>query len=478
MKRTIKSFMLIFSYLAMSSNVWANDAKSFIEILKTHYAKTSNINAFSLTHSYLGRSDPYQSWDYQSPTRYQAFKVTEIDTTTKQYYQNVVHHYTGGLYFDEIHFQNREESLRYERNGISLGKRVIKQKMNSFDRYKSLTQMNLDFFAVKPLLTETNIEETIEYTVNLSDNTISLIHKPSQKKTMEYVFKKKPLRLISINDKTRKRIYLYDNYRHNGGYFFAHSLIKKYNGDKKPSFITRLEKFEAISQIDQDKLSLPSGYYHAKSSKSQALISTKVAQDLYLLTDSSANNNILMQVNNNEITVFGVPRSKKSSQQLIEKINQDFSKPKIKGIFVTHPYSDHIAGLLPFVEIGATIYANGYTINAIKAFPRFANDIEHFKFEEIKHKQTKHNVQFYVLENARAKRQSFAYFQQGGIIYQADFLEVAQDNTIAKMLPSYSKQFIDFIRNEKLNFSRIVGYHRNNDISPSVVDKSYNAVTM
>lgn len=430
----------------------------------------------------MGRSDPYQSWDFKAPTRYKAFKVTDIDLNNQQYYQNVVHHYTGGLYFDEIHFQNNEESLRYERNGISLGKSVIEQSMNSFNRYKNLTLMNLDFFAVRPLINEKDINQKIEFEQDKNFKTVTLTHQPSEKATMEYVFHTDPLRLVSINNKRRKRIYLYDDYRQNNGILFAHSLIKKYNGDTIPSFITRIEKFEVIEQIEAEKLTLPNGYYRANVKKSSELTVTSIAPNIFLATDGKALNNILLKVKDKdkdkEITVFGIPRSSKASEVLINTIKQRFADKSISAVFVTHPYSDHISGLMPLVEEGAKIYADAYTTKAIKAFPRFRESIEKFKFEAITNRQLIDDVRFYVLENTRSKRQSFAYFEQAGVIYQSDFLEVALDNTIANLLPSYSKQFIEFVKNEQLKVNRIVGYHRNNDISPEVMNKAYQTNTM
>jgi len=224
-----KTLFLIVGLIGFTFSTYANEAKSLLSSLKSHYQSTSSIKAFSLTHSYLGRSDPYQSWDFQAPTRYKAFKITDIDTGKQHYYQNVVHHYTGGLYFDEVHFQNSEESLRYERNGISLGKSAIEQNLNSFNRYKNLTLMNVDFFAVRPLLAESAIDEKITYHQDEKAGTITLIHRPSEKQTMEYVFNAEPLRLVSINNKSRKRIYLYDDYRYSNGYYLAHSLVKIYN---------------------------------------------------------------------------------------------------------------------------------------------------------------------------------------------------------------------------------------------------------
>lgn len=457
---------------------YATEAEAFMNQLKEHYHLTSSITAFSLTHSYLGRSDPYQSWDFQSPSRYKAFKVTDIDMEKKHYYQNVVHHNTGGLYFDEIHFQNSDESLRYERNGISLGKVAIEQNMSSFERYKNLTLMNLDFFAVKPLLAETEIGAKIDFQLDNESGKATLSHRYTDNNIMEYVFNTAPLRLKSINNKARKRIYLYDDYRTSNGYHFAHSLIKYYNEEPIPSFITRIEKFEILEQIDEEKLTLPGGYNKMSSEPIRELASHQIAQNLYLVTDDSSKVNTLFKVNGNNIMVFGVPMNSKIAEQTLSIIEQKFPDKVISGVFVTHPYSEHIAGLLPYVEQGAKVYADAYTISAIKVYPRFAKAIEQFSFETITHEQEIEGVQFYVLESARAKRQSFAYFKQSGVVFQADFLEVANDNTIANILPSYSKQFIDFVRNKQLKVNRIVSNHRNNNISAEVMNKSYDANTM
>ncbi len=389
-----------------------------------------------------------------------------------------MHHYTGGLYFDEVHFQNDNESIRYERNGISLGKSVIEQSMNSFSRYTGLTLMNLDFFAVKPLLAEKDIDEKVDLQKNKQNEIVTLTHRPTKNKTMEYVFNTKPIRLLSINNKTRNRIYLYDDYRFNNGYYFAHSLIKKYNGDNIPSFITKIEKFDVIDKIDEEKLILPDGYYKADVTKNTGLTIKLIAESLYLISDSSAKSNVLFKTHSDEIIVFGSSKNSKASKQVIDKITKQFPNKNIVGVYVTHPYSDHISGLLPYINIGAKVYADAYTLEAIKAYPNFSNIMKDYMFETITHGQKVADIRFYVLENSRSKRQSFAYFEQSGIIFQTDFLEVAFDNTVANILPSYSKSFIQFIKSENLKINRIVGFHRNNDISPTMIEKIYKVNTM
>jgi len=456
----------------------AGESEDFIDKLKSHYHETSSITAFSLSYRYLGHSDPYQSWDFKAPSRYSAFKVIDMDLRKKHYSQNVVHHYTGGLLVDEVHFQNDVESLRYEKNGILLGKGVRKQGMNSYDRYKNLTMMNVDFFAIRPLFEETDIERNIKIQQNNQSRETSLTHTLSDNKMMEYVFSNSPLRLKSINNKSRRRNYIYDDYKTFNGLTFAHSLIKYYNGDTVPSFITQTDSFTILDEVEPTKLKLPDGYGPIIPSYKNELVSTEIAPNIYLVTNASVNRNTLFKVNSNEIMIFGAPVNKKRSEQTIELISKQFPQKKITSVYVTHPYSDHIAGLTAYAKLGAVIRADSYSIEAIKAYPRFKDELEFFKFQTIANDELIDGVRFYVLENSRAKRQSFAHFESNGILYQSDFLEVPFDNTIPKILPSYTKTFIDFIRSKQLKIERIVGHHRNNNISTEVINKFYDSNRM
>jgi hypothetical protein len=477
--RTLPSaFIYIVLFTITTPLVIAGEAENFIDKLKSHYHKTSSITAFSLSYRYFGHSDPYQSWDYKAPSRYIAFKVTDMDLHKKQYAQNVVHHYTGGLLVDEVHFQNDTESLRYEKNGILLGKRIRKQGMNSFERYKNLTLMNVDFFAIRPLFEENNVLKNINIQQNTLSKEITLIHKNSDDKVMEYVFSSSPLRLLSINNKSRRRIYVYSDYKTTSGLTFAHSLIKYYNGDTAPSFITQTDSFTVLDEVEPTKFQLPVGYGPIIPSYNNELVLTEIAPNLYLVANDSADRNTLFKVKGNEIMAFGAPVNSKRSEQSIELILKQFPQKRITSVYVTHPYSDHIAGLTAFTKIGAVIRADAYSIKAIKAYPRFKKDISTFKFETIENNNLIDGVRFYVLENSRAKRQSFAYFEDDGVIYQSDFLDVPFDNTGPKILPNYSKTFIDFVRSKQLKIKRIVGHHHNNNISLDVMNKLYDSTRM
>jgi len=173
--------------------------------------------------------------------------------------------------------------------------------------------------------------------------------------------------------------------------------------------------------------------------------------------------------------VFGAAVNNELAEATIKLINDKFPRKNITSVYVTHPHSHHIAGLPVYVKQGAVILADAYSIAAIKDYPYFADDIAIFKFQTIEHNQEIDGADFYVLENTHSKRESFAYFKDSGIIYQADFLEVAFDNNLAKVMPNYSKTFIDFVRSKQLDISRIVAHRRNNNISVETMNKIYDA---
>ena len=465
-------------FMLFTPQALAGEVEDYVAKLKGHYKDTLSIKTFSLTHRYLGRSDPYQSWDYQAPNRYSAFKVTDVDLERKHYAQRVVHRFIGGQLIDEHHYQNDTESLRYEMNGMPLGKGVLKQSMNSFERYKNITMTSIDFLVVRPVLEEQNISDNITLVKDKNAGTTTLIHQQNNGDVIEYVFNDAPTRLLSLNNKTKRRIYIYQDYQTSDGLTFARSIVKYYGGVSVPSFISYIEHFNEIDRIEPAKLKLPEGYGPILPERDRRLYSIKIAPDLYLLTDSSAWRNQLFKIMGDEIMVFGVPRSPELAEQSLQVIREQFPQKRITSVYITHPHSDEIAGLPTYVEQGIAIRADAYTIEAIKAYPRFAEKIAEFTFDTTEHEQQLGDVRFYVLESSISKRQGFVYFQDSGIIYQADFLEIPFDNTIAKVLPSYSKTFIDFLRNKQIKFNRIVGNSRNNNISPEVVNRVYEGYMM
>jgi len=481
MKVSLTPYSLIFAFSCMTlfslsiPTAWAGEVENFVDKLKTHYQKSPSLDVFSLNYHYLGGVNPSYAWDYQSPERYIAIRMVEIDLLKKQFVENDIHHFSGGRTFNRTLFQNDTQSLFYDRNGLTLGKQILKQSMDSFEEKKGFVFINVDFLAVTPLLEETDVTEKISFQRHMVSGKITLTHKISDDNIIDYVFSDKPLRLVSIDNKSQHKIYKYDNYQTTNGITFARSIHKYYGGVTKPSFIHRIDSLDILEKIDPVRFQIPKAFGPIIPESDSTLFSKEIVPDLHLVTNASSSRNGLFKVNGNEITVFGGGGSTELAEQTLKLITNEFPNKKITSIHVTHPHGDHIAGLLPYVKQGINIVADAYSIAAIKAYPRFANDISTFRFQTIEHNQMIDGARFYVLENLHSKRQSFVYFKDKGIIYQADFLEVASDNTVAKVIPNYTKTFIDFIRNEQLSFNRIIAHRRNNNISVAVMNKVYEA---
>jgi len=454
--------------------VWAGEAEDFVAKVKTHYQETLTIKAFSLNSHFTNKQyRDHNYWDYQTPNVYMSVRTTEVDLVKKHFYDNDIIYYAGGRLYDRVQFQNDTESFFYERSATTYGKAVISNGMDRFDIIKRYMVMNIDFLAVRALLEETNIEDNITLRRDETSGTTTLIHKTSDDNVVDYEFSNAPLQLQSINHRPLRGIFVYDDYQTTRGITYARSVNSYYNGDTEPTYVKFNNHFEIIEEVDPAKLQIPEGYGPELFRGDGVLVSKEISKDLYLVTDSSARINSLFKVNGDQIMVFGASGNSRFAEKTIKFILDQFPKKKITSVYITHPHGHQIAGLKVFVDQGIEILADEYSIAAIKAYPSFADDISRFKLRTIEDEQVIGGAHFYILENMHSKRQGFVYFKDGGIIFQAHFLHIPLDNTIAKVIPSYTKTFIDFVRDKQLKVNRIVGNYRNNNISVEVMNKTY-----
>jgi len=450
------------------------EAQEFVAKLKTNYQNTLKINTFSLKYHFLNkqyRDNNY--WDYQTPNRVMSQRMVEVDLVKKHFYDNDILYYSGGRLFDRAQFQNDKESFYYEKSSTVYGKAIINEGMGNFDRFISYVVMNIDFLAVRPLLEESNIEGNITLHQNKKSGAITLTHKVSDESVIDYEFSHNPLQLMSVNKKSRREVYVYEDYQTTRGISFARSVNSYSNGATQPAYIKFIDQFDIIEQVDPRKLQLPPGYGPEIPKSDGALVAKEIATDLYLVTDSSAVVNSLFRVNGDEIMVFGASGYSRLAEKMIKLIHNQFPNKKISSVYVTHPHGHQIAGLKVFFKQGIEILADEYSIAAIKAYPPFADDIDNFKFRTIEQEKVIDGAHFYVLENLHSKRQSFVYFKDSGIIFQSHFLHIPFDNTLAKVIPNYTRTFIDFVRKKQLKVNRIVANYRNNNISVEAMNKTY-----
>jgi hypothetical protein len=470
----LSAFMALFAI--MVSTAWAGEAEEFVTKLNTHYQKTLPIKAFSLNHHFLNKQyRDVNYWDYKTPNRHLSQRLVEVDLVKKHFYDNDVLYFSGGRLYDRVQYQNDKESFFYERSHTTFGKAIVNRGMGNFDRVVRYLFTKVDFLAVRPLLEEANVDGNITLHQDKKSGTTTIIHKISDDNIVDYKFNDNPLHLVSINHRPLNAIFHYDDYQTTNGFTFARYIESYYDGAKEPSYITFNDQFNIIDKVDPAKLKVPDGYGPIITRGDEILVSKEIAKDLYLVTDSSAALNSLFKVNGDEIIVFGASGSIGLAKKTIELINNQFPKKTITSVYVTHPHGHQIAGLKVFVDLGVEILADEYSIAAIKAYPSFADDIIRFKFRTIEHQKIIGDEHFYVLENMHSKRQGFVYFKESGIIFQAHFLHLPLDNTIPKVVPSYTRTFIDYVRHKQLKINRIVGNYRNNNISVDVMNKVYDA---
>jgi hypothetical protein len=470
--RLLLMVLAFFNLLSLASAVSATDVEDYIAKLKGHYRDTQNINKYSLRYHFLNRRYQDQNyWDYQTPNLYMSQRFVEVDEDKKHFYDNDIVYFAGGRLYDRAQFQNDSESFFYERSATVLGRAVERRNMNNFDNFMAYNIMKIDFLAVRPLLAENDIDSNITLEVDTTAGTTTLKHQTSDGYIIDYTFQNTPLQLISINQRKLAGIFEYSDYQTTRGHTYARSVYQYYDGETKPTYISYMEYFSIIEDVDSEKLKLPEGYGPVIERGDGILTAQEIADNLYLVTDSSEITNSLLKVDGDKITLFGAATSKTLAEKMLAFTAERFPNKTISSIYITHPHGLQIFGLNVFAEKGIEVLADSYTIEAIKAYPPFAGTIDTFKFRQIEHGQLINDTHFYVLENMLSKRQGFVYFKDSSIIFQSSFMHVPKDNTIARVIPSYTRTFLNFIKGKKLIANRIVANYRNNNITPEVINK-------
>lgn len=445
-----------------------SDTEQFVARLKNHYGSTLEIHTFALKYHFLNRRyRDLNYWDHHHPNLYMSQRMVEVDLANKQFYDNDILYYSGGRLFDRVQFQNDKESYFYEKSATSLGRAVLKREMTNFDRFKRHIVMNVDVLALRPILLEPQISAQIRLVKGKKVTT--LLHTLNSNQEVEYRFNNDNLDLISITHSGLNSTFVYQDRQTIRGIRYAQSVRQYVAGSNRPTYIKSIDSFEPIAHIANARLRLPKHYGPILTKGDGVLTAREIAEDLFLLTDSSEINNVLVNLVDNQLYLYGGASNTKLANQTLAFIKQTWPNKSISSIFITHPHGHQISGLLPYVNKQVSIIADPYTISGIKAYPKFQQALNKFSFIELSQGQKIANAQFYTLENMHAKRQSFAHFANADIIFQSHFVHVPQDNSISTTIPTYTKRFIDFINQQQLTFSRIVGNYRNNNITAEII---------
>jgi len=468
----ISSTLLITALLSPLNQAKEPTKHPFMEQLKKHYQDNSSLERFDITFKAYSPSAS-QSYDVNHPDLTYRRQKSQFDFSKKQYFSHMTRgNFPGGFLFETKEFQKGQQSVSYDVNGVLYGKQVIERPLNAYAREVSELNDIVDFFAIKELINANLMTDKIEIKVNNMANSVKVKLIDKQQGIVNYEFQQKPIRLKSMHREKENRTLTYSQYIYDSGISYASSIIYKTQRGETNYSIDKLKQTMGISAMT---LAIPTGYGPLVKRTKQALMTEKLAKNLYMISHVSRDRHVVYQVNGNKITVFGAPSSDKVSEDVMAHIYKKFPMKKISHVYITHPHNDHIGGLTAYAKKGTTILADTYSVNTIKAYPRFAKDIAIFKFHPFKNKDLINGARFYIPKNSHAKGQSFVHFEQSEIIYEGDLLEIPFDNTIATYMSAVEKEFVEFVHMEKLKIKRIVGHHRNGNISPEVMNSYYQA---
>jgi glyoxylase-like metal-dependent hydrolase (beta-lactamase superfamily II) len=445
--------------------------QSIVESIRSHYEFSKPLNKFSISYEEL-KPIAFQSYHYKKPDLIKSTYLFDFDIEKKQFYVNEQSYYPGGFIFDNVYFSEKLHTLYYDINGFEQGKQVLKFDAQMNDFKESMIGV-ADFLVVDKLLEEVS---TKKIKVTFKKNNQAIIQVP-QKDNMfvRYIFNTHPIELKSVYFSKKNATFTYNDFVKSNGITYASKVDYLVKNVLNKQFI--INNVKPINKIEKSKLLLPSGYGPIINEEDKPLEFIKIAKDLYLINHVSGDRHVLVKENHDGLMVFGAPISDKTSNKVISFINKNIPEKTIKSVYITHAHSDHMRGLTAYAKKNITILADEYSIEAIKAYPKFKGEIAQFKFQTIVNKQLINGVRFYIPKNSHSKGQSFAYFEQSEIIYEGDFLEVPFDNTVATHMSQVEKEFVEFVRKEKLKIKRIVGHHRNNNITLSHMNRYYLANT-
>jgi len=447
---------------------------SFIKQLEQQYKTTNMINNFSIRYESTGAFGP-QSYDYKKPTMSFNRKIMDVDIKNKIYFlHNTRGGFPGGFVFETKEFQKNMKRYRYDINGVLYGKRVLELDVQ-FGFQSKLDELNevMDVFVIRSLLDSAKNGDSINTKIDEMSNRVIVEQQSSRLGKLTYHFQLKSLKLTSLYNESNDQLFTYSHHVYINGIDYA-SRINMQEKHSERDFL--IESFTKTMKIEAMKLNVPAGYGPIVEREKKKLTTESIAKNLYLISNAG-DRYIAFKVDDKGIMVFGAPGSDKLSIKIMAHIREQFPMKKIISVYVTHHHSDHIDGLNAYAQKGITILADSLTIAAIKSYRPFAKNIDDFIFRSFKHKELINDVRFYIPDNSHAHGQSFAYFEQSAIIYEGDLLEIPFDNTIATYMSAVERQFVEFVRAEKLKIKRIIGHHRNGNISPAVMNAYYNANT-
>ena len=444
------------------------DQAGITTMLTQHYAFAGRLGKLSV--SYRGeRQTTYQSDDFRQPYTIHSRYEYQYDTSERQFYFHDQHVYPGNFIFNKKMVHRQGKTTLYDVNGFTMGKQ-LEVLDYSLDEFRAELAEDIDFLAAHRFLSNGSQTTT---SVDPNGRWVEITKTDTLDGRVTARFALAPVRLSAITYHDTNRQTTFSQPVEIDGLRYAGTVQHfRHNKLKQKIVISDLRQ---LPKIDPALLAVPEGYGPLVEAPPQPLQWQQLAKDLYLISFVAGDRHVMVKADATGLTAFGAPVSPEVSRDVVALINKHLPGQRIHSVYITHPHSDHLRGLAYYANMGITIVADAYSLEAIKAYPAFAGDVTGWRFQAISHRQRLNGATYYVPDNSHSLGQSFVLFDDAQILYQGDFLEIPADNSLPTHMADVEKEFIDFLRQEKISYRRIVGHHRNNNITPDIVDAYYAA---
>ncbi len=463
----MKNFsILILVYLSVLACQNKTDNALANKLLKKH-SMGNEIKVFRF-HSVAKSEYGPQSYDHAHPKPSTREAEFYLDQSERSYYAEVKrYNFPGTFFFWTKEFQKNQHSYRYDVNGVLYGKRVVQRDSGAYGRAIKQAEEMLSFKQIGQLYAAKDFavlamdpsQSSIELKVRANSDTLVLNFETETKQ------------LLSTHNLSKNTKYFFKDYVREGPFYYASEIkFVDFDGFEETTHVAEVGKLDVL---DSEKLVLPKDHGAIFEDLDLDIELEKLSANLFVISNVDYDRYVAFKIEKGSIMVLGAPGGAQVSNEIIELIETKFPNFPIEYVYITHPHSDHMRGLSAYAKKGVKILADPYTKSAIEAFTPFAKDLEHFVFHPIENETVLNGVKFYFPTNSHSKSQSFAYFIEEEVIYEGDFLEVPLDNTIPTYMSEVERQFVTFLKNENLQYNRIIGHHRNGNIQPEIVEAYY-----
>ncbi len=453
----MKAPFIIGLILSISVPVFGQTPPQLLQKSITALGNWENVSDFEYETKRIN-TDQWQSYDFAHPLPENDSFHLFFDVNNNRFLHHTQNHYPGGYIFDTYRLGRDSTYYVYDGIGSRTGKDLLNLGSNSFNGRKNALLNNFPYFILKQLLQETQNASV------LTDGNDFVISKKTPASHEEYRFDKnsfllKKITKIQGKDTTVQR---YEDYTPINGLMVAGKSSLERNGN--PVYSDSLILFKYNKGITDAVFNFPPGY-RSTTEKTPKLTARTIAKDVYLIENIDADRNIMFVNMGDYIVLTEAPLSPAVTRSILDVIHTTLPRIPVRYVHLSHFHNDHIAGIAEIVKEGAAIICAEDMKQPVMKMLQNTDPVystQKASFLAFTQKKVLENgqkkLEFYEIPNSHAKGMSFLYLPKEKLIYQGDLLSLPTDGYLTPAI-AVTKEFADFLHQQKIAFTQIIGHH-------------------